>query len=391
MIEDVPDTRRRSPALRMAIIICAVAFGGTAIVLARRYTRPPPPEDPPAPGMTVTSDSVTLAPDAPMWSVVKIAPAAQPQPRWTDPVPAKIVFDETHTSRIGSPLAGRVTAVFVERGQHVTRGALLFTVASPNLAELRADIERGRVELTTARVNFDRIKALVEAGSIPAKELVTAQQQVTEAELAVKLADQKLASLRVAAGGDAQFTVTAPRDGVVVEKGVVVGQNVDPSNGTAMAIADLSEVWVVADLFETDVGALVPGARAKVNAGGAADLEGTVDHVSAIVDPDRHTVPVRVKLANPDGALRPNAYAQIRFFDPAVTKASLPASAVLSDGARSYIYIKAPGTGKLERRTILVGPVNGGEVPVLSGLEPGEAVVVQGAILLDNQIQLEDG
>src|SRR5512143_288770 len=372
-----------------AILTATLALGCSAIVLARRYQRPPPPKETPAPGMSLGSDSVTLAKDAPMWNVLKVAPAQAAGPHWTDPVPAKILFDETKTSRLGSPLAGRVTSVFVERGQRVTHGAQLFTVVSANLAELRNDISRAKLQQTTAKVNYDRIKALVEAGSIPAKELVSAQQEVAEADLAVKLADEKLASLKVTSGGESMFTVSAPRDGVVVEKNVAVGQNVDPTSGSVMAIADLTDVWVVADLFETDAGKLAPGAKAKVNVGGTSELEGVVANVSQVVDPDRHTVPVRVRLSNPDGSLRPNAYAQIQFFDPSDAKATLPASAVLSDGERTYVYIQEGGA--LRRRTVVVGPTNGGEVRVLSGLEPGEPVVVQGAILLDNQLQLEDG
>lgn len=376
---------------KVSILIGALCVGSGAIVLARHYQRPDPPIEKPAPGMSVGSDSVTLTADAPMWNVIKIAPADPPVAHWADQVPARIVFDEARTSRMGSPLAGRVTAVFVERGQQVKKGAQLFTVASPNLAELRADLEKAGVERNTAKVNYDRVKALVDAGSLPAKELVSAQQEVAEAELAVKLANQKLSSLKVSGGGEAAaFTVTAPRDGVVVEKNVVVGQNVDSSNASVMAIADLSDVWVVADLFETDVGSLASGAKAKVFVG-TAELEGTVDQVSAVIDPDRHTVPVRVKLANPDGSLRPNAYARIQFFDGSASKAELPTSAVMSDGEKTYVFVKEPKTGALKRRTVIVGTASSGKVPVLSGIEPGEPVVVQGAILLDNQIQLDDG
>jgi RND family efflux transporter MFP subunit len=277
----------------------------------------------------------------------------------------------------------------VERGQHVKTGDKLFTVSSPNLAELRADIEKANVERGTAKINFDRVKALVDAGSLPAKELVTAQQEVTEAELAVKLANQKLSSLKVVGGGDASFTVTAPRDGVVVEKNVAVGQEVDTSAGSVMAIADLSDVWVVADLFENDVGALEPGDKAKVIVGGTTEVDGQIDQVSAVVDPDRHTVPVRVRLANLAGTLRPNAYAQIKFFDPTPAKVSLPSSAVMSDGAQTYVYVKDK-SGALKKRTVVAGSAGGGRMPILDGIEPGEQVVVQGAILLDNQIQLDN-
>ncbi len=385
-----PTTAPMTRALRVPIIIGALVLSGGAIMLARHYKRPDPPKDVPAPGMTVGSDSVTLANDAPMWNVVKVAPADPAQPHWTDPIPARIVFDEARTSRLGSPLAGRVTAVMIERGQTVKQGALLFTVSSPNLAELRAELAKAKVEAETAHVNFDRVQQLVESGSLPAKELTTAKQEVAEAELAVRLAEQKLQSLKIAGAGDvASFTVTAPRDGVVVEKNIAVGQEVDNSAGSVMAIADLSDVWVVADLFENDVGALAPGAKAKVIIAGTTEVDGLVEQVSAVVDPDRHTVPVRVKLQNPSGNLRPNAYAQIQFFDPTAAKVSLPSAAVMSDGAQSYVYVKTP-KGELKRRTVTVGSVSGGKVPVLTGIEVGEQVVVQGAILLDNQIQLDN-
>ena len=384
-----PTSEDAGRVAKRPILIGVLVLGALAILVARHYHRPPPPTEPPAPGMTVGSDSVTLAAGAPMWNVVKVAPAAPAEPHWADPVPARIVFDEGRTSRLGSPLAGRVTAVMVERGQSVKNGAVLFEVSSPNLAELRADLDKALVERNTAQINFDRVKNLVDAGSLPAKELTNAQQEASEAELAVRLAQQKLASLKVAGAGAASFTVTAPRDGVVVEKNVSVGQEVDTSGGSLIAIADLSDVWVVADLFENDIGNLAPGARAKVTIDNQ-QLDGVVDMVSAVVDPDRHTVPVRVKLANPSGTLRPNAYAQIRFFDPTAAKVSLPETAVMSDGATNYVYVKDAKTGALKRRNVTIGSVSGGKIPVIAGVEPGEPVVVRGAILLDNQIEIDN-
>jgi len=387
-IAPVTPLRGGSQTKRIPILIGATVFAAAIVLLAIRYHRPDPPTEQPAPGMTVGSNAVTLAEGAPQWSVIKLATAKPAAQQWSDAVPGRIVFDEAHASRLGSPLAGRVTAVAVERGQHVKAGAPLYTIASPGLAELRAEREKAIVERTTARANLDRTQALVDAQSLPGKELVTAKQQVAEAELAVRLAEQKISSLRVTGSGEASFTVSAPRDGVVVEKNIAVGQEVDASSGTVMAIADLASVWVVADLFENDAGAIAPGTRAKVNVGNI-ELEGTVDQVSAVVDPERHTIPVRVKLGNPNGELRPNAYAQIRFFNTTPTTAvTLPATAVLSDGARNYVYVKEHGA--LVRRDITIGTPSGGDVPVVSGLGPQDQVVIQGAILLDNQIQLDN-
>jgi RND family efflux transporter MFP subunit len=378
----------RGSRLRLPMLIGAVLVGGAFIFGAQHYKRPDPPTEPPAPGMHVGSDFVKLDNDAPAWNVIKLGAPEATAPHWTDPIPAHVTFDEAKTSRLGSPLAGRVAQVMVERGEHVKTGKALFTVSSSGLAELRAELAKAQVERSTARANLDRTQALVDAGSIPAKELIIAKQELTEAELAVKLAEQKLSALRVAGNGESSFTVTAPRDGIVVEKNIAPGQQVDASTGSLVAIADLSDVWIVADIFETDVGALAPGVKAKVTAG-TVDREGEIEHVSGVVDPDRHTVPVRVRLANADGMLRPNAYTTIRFFDPTSAKVALPASAVMSDGAKSYIYVKG-ADGQLKRRDITVGSVADGKVPVLDGLQASEQVVLRGAILLDNQIQLDN-
>src|SRR5512140_465478 len=390
MTQEVPlPSATAGRSLRIPMVIC-LAVGIGSILLARCYRRPDPPTEPPAPGMRVGSNAVTLAGDAPAWKVLKLGTPTAAEPHWSDPVPTRIMFDEVRTYRLGSPLPGRVTAVVTERGQHVKSGTTLFTVSSPGLAELRSELAKTTAQRATAHTNLERVQALVDAGSLPAKELVTAKQEATEADLAVQLAEQKLAALRVTGGGDTSFTVTAPRDGVVVEKTVNTGQLVDPSNASLMAIADLSDVWVVADLFENDVGALVPGTKAKVSIpGGGPDRDATVEQVSAVVDPDRHTVPVRLRLENPDGALRPNAYATIRIFDPTPAVVILPAPAVLSDGAQSYVYRKDPD-GALRRHDITVGTASAGSVPVIAGLSATDQVVLSGAILLDNQIQLDN-
>jgi RND family efflux transporter MFP subunit len=281
--------------------------------------------------------------------------------------------------------------VYVERGQAVTTGTPLYTVSSANLADLVANQQRAKVELGAAVASYDRTQRAVDAQVLPGKDLNAAKQQLENAKLALKLADQKLSSLKVSNSGGAAFTVTAPRSGVVVERSVTIGETVSPDNGSLMAIADLSSVWVVADIFGSHLAGLAPGTRVRVSIGDGADgdRDAVIDQISQVVDPDRHAVPVRIKLENPDGLLRPNAYVQVRLFDPTPTKAMLPASAVMSDGNKSFVYIEQP-KGVLKRRDIEVGSVIAGRVPVTDGLELTDSVVVQGAILIDNEIALDN-
>lgn len=376
--------------VRGAILATACGIAIASLLIARAYERPKPTPEPPAPGMKVGSDWLSLEPGAPEWAVITTKPPDPPEPRWTEPVPARVVFDESRTSRLGAPLAGRVSAVFVERGQSVKTGAPLFAVSSPNVAELQSAVKLAEVDRDTAQKDYDRTKTAVDAQVLPGKELIAAKAKLDQANVALRAAQQKVQSLKVTAG-DAAFTVTAPRDGVVVEKSVALGQTVSPDQGSLVAIADLSNVWIVADIFGAHVATLQPGMKARVVIGGGGDIdrEATVDQVSAVVDPDRHGVPIRIKMDNSEGVLRPNAYVQVRLYDPTPTVAMLPAAAVMSDGQKSFVYLENP-KGVFKRHDLEVGSVINGRVPVTSGLSLTDHVVVQGVILVDNEIALDN-
>jgi RND family efflux transporter MFP subunit len=235
------------------------------------------------------------------------------------------------------------------------------------------------------------VHALVETRALPAKEELLAQQQLKEAEMSLKVAGAKVDALRVSGNVDNEFTVSAPCAGVVVEKHVLAGQEVGPDAATVqMVVADLSSVWVQADLFESDATEVKEGSRALVTSPSIPGLqaEGRVEMVSAVVDPDRHTVPIRVKLANPDGSLRPNTYARVRFSTEShAGTVEIPATALITDGARQYVYVR-DDKGRFARREIIAGASRDGRVPVLSGLAPGETIVDEGGLLLDNQVSL---
>ena len=320
------------------------------------------------------------------WQALSYTTIAPTPPHWTDAIPARIAFDETRTSRVGTPLGGRVTAVYVQLGEHVLAHAQLFGVTSSDLADLYSARAKAKIDLDAARTNFDRVKALVDRDSIPKKELVTAENDLKEAELTIRTTEQKLAALHVGSSGDTGFVVPAPRDGVVVEKTLATGQQVSPDNGSLVAIADLSTVWVVANVLEDALGGIKVHGKAQVLVDGVdVPVDGEVDQVSAVVDPDRHTVPVRVKLDNASGRLRPNAYAQVKFYDEGTSTLSVPASAVLSDGATQYVYVR-DDKGHLVRRDVVVGSPSGGLSAIRAGLSAGESVVSGGAQLLENQL-----
>jgi len=341
--------------------------------------------------MKVASGAISLASGAPQWKVLKLGGVVAPTERWSDPYPARFKVDEAFASKVGSPLSGRVTNVFIELGQPVKAGQPLFAVASPDIAELRASQQKAAVDLDVSKAAYERIKAMVEARALPAKDELESDSQLRQAQLALKLAQTKLSSLKVSSSGDNEFKVLAPRDGAVIEKAVLPSQHVD-SDDTLVSIADLDAVWVVADLFEADAVGLTPGMKARVTSPSLPGFqaEADVERVSSVVDPERHTVGVRVKLSNADGRIRPNTFAEVRFLSAAASGSTeIAASALVSDGPKQYVYVQDT-PGHFVRRDVVAGAVRDGRISIVKGLSAGESVVEQGAVLLDNQIDLSN-
>jgi len=383
---------RLRPTTRVGLVLALLVSAATVWASSRFVRKALPPVQTQT-GLTVENGAVAIASGAPQWQVLALETAKPIASTWTDAVPAFVKVDETKAARIGVPLAGRVTQVFAELGQPVDKGAPLFAVASADLAALHVEQSKAKVDVESAKNVLDRTRAIVEARALPEKEAVAAAQQLRQAELSFGVASSKLASLDITSKSENEFIVHAPRAGRVVEKNVLPGQELTPGAEAAlMLVADLSTVWVVADLFESDSDGVAPGVAARVTITSLPGvvIDGKVDMVSAVVDPERHTVPVRVRLDNADGRLKPNTYAKMQF------RASTPegsvevaAGALVSDGSKQYAYVKNPA-GRFVRRDVIAGAVRDQRVVVFKGIAPGETVVSKGAILLDNQIDLAE-
>ncbi len=335
--------------------------------------------------VTAAAAPSSLPADDPQWKALKLAPATPAVPHWTEPVSARFRIDESKAARVHAPLAGRVTRVLVELGDTVKPGDPLVALSSPDIAGMRAEREKAAVDIELARKTLDRVKIMVDAKAAAEKEQIDADQQYRQASVALRAAQAKLGSLKVT-GGDNEFTILAPRDGVVVEKNVLPSQIVQP-DAALVAIADVSTVWVVADIFEADAAGIEAGTKARVTSSSIPDLDiqTTVERISAVVDPTKHTVAIRVALPNPDKRLRPNLTASMRFeLPPPPSCVEVASSAIVSDGAKTYVFVRAEG--RFVRRPVVAGPPRDGKSPVLSGLAAGDIVVEEGSVLLENQI-----
>jgi membrane fusion protein, heavy metal efflux system len=343
------------------------------------------------PRITVEGNTLNIPEQAPQWRYVELGTASEAPPLPPPAVPGRVSFDEKRTASLSAPLPGRVERVLVRIGDRVQEGDRLFNVRSAAWADLEREMASARASVEVKRRIAARARELVEIRAAPEKDALAAEADLHEAELVAKASAAKRSSLRIAPEGDNLFWVVAPRSGTVVDLDVVASQEVQPSGDHPLVrISELTEVLVLADVQESDAYDLRVGGPViiRTRAGGVT-RPGTIDRISEVVDPKRRTVEVRIRAANADRALRPNAFVDVELqSDPSQKRVRVPAEAVVTDGESSVVFVSR-GQGKLERVTVMPGRQRSGEVELRAGLEPGVRYVSKGAILLLNQLTLE--
>ncbi len=300
--------------------------------------------------------------------------------------PARVAFREGAIAEIGTPVSGRIVQVHVRVGDTVTMGAPLLTLRSPDAAATRAQLAAARAALSNALAEARRSAEMLERGVGTERERRAADVRV--AELEIELARARTAVSIVGGGAGGDVVLRAPISGTVLSRRAVVGMAVEPGAEELVEIGDPSGIGVVAEVFDRDAALVRVGATASVVFPSIeGTLRGRVTHVAPIVTAGMRTVPVRIELEEVPASLRSGLFGRvsIALVDEGIV---LPSSAVLvRDGQHTVVYLDQGG-GRYSRREVTVGPPIDGHVPVLSGLEPGERAVVEGALLLDGAADL---
>jgi cobalt-zinc-cadmium efflux system membrane fusion protein len=378
-----------------SVITTAVALGVAvgAIVMGLGWPERKAARAASARGVAVNPEQnqIAFATGAPQWHFVKVGTVEPVKARRTERIPGRVRIDESRAARVGTPLPGRVTRVFVELGQRVTKGTPLFAVASPDLATLKVEREKADLDYELAKKTLDRVVELVKARAAPLKEELEARKQFQAAALSVKLANLKLTALRVDGGSRNEFVVVSPLDGVVADKNVLVEQIVSPENGhTLILVADLSVVRIEAQLPQAQATEIALGAEARITWPSAPGeiIVGKVDQISAVVDARRYTVAIRSKVDNASGKLRANMFVEVAFgIQPEPRMVEVPARAIVSNGPAQAVFVET-SPGNFVKRRVVADSAREGVVPIRSGLRAGERIAVRGAIFLDNQLEL---
>jgi RND family efflux transporter MFP subunit len=295
-----------------------------------------------------------------------------------------------------TPLAGgRVTRVPIELGQHVSRGATLAEIYSPDLAEARTRYLSMKADLEAGEARVSRTERLAQIGAASQQELELARAEHTRHETELEQAAARLRLLGVdpahvthataANPASATLRVSAPQEGVVLERPATVGMTVEPSTVLA-TLVDLSPVWVIADIYERDFSAVRAGAPATITTDAYPDLRltGRVTYMSPEVRPETRTVEIRVEVPDPTGRLRLGMFVTVTLEGiPRPAGAVIPRAAVQTLGARTVVYVALDeSAGRFEERPVILGDGDDARVSVTMGVIPEERIVTAGSFSL---------
>ena len=316
-----------------------------------------------------------------------------------------ITVDEDHSTPVLLPFSGQVADVLVQAGEAVRRGQPLLKIASNDFVDARAALvtataqtATAQAQLRTAQDNAKRQEAIYQTAGGALKDyrqaqsdLLAAQASAASASGAVTAARGRLGTLSgagVQTGSGAQAVYAAPVSGVIVSRGVAPGQYVGAGGDKPlMTIASLADVWLVAQLPESDAASVKVGDPVTVTtpAYPGRSFRAVINNVAAALDPATHRLPVRATVANPDGALKPQMFASfsIQRVGHAAHGIRVPSQAVIHEGDGARVWIVAGPGGLLRAQTVTVSDSQDGFDTIASGLKPGDRVVTAGALFVN--------
>lgn len=394
-------TRAYQIALIFSVAVCILLAATLAYVLVypRRAAAPAGTQDPVVARGPETSSSPVqhadnaLATSEPTLAPIQISPRRLQQIGVTTAtaqiknvsdqlnVPGNVVIDEERLSYVQTRFPGWIQDVYANATyQYVHKGQPLFTVYSPDLVS-------SEQEYLLAKQNQNAFSS--DMHNMAAHESGWLLKAAEERLLQFGVSPKTITDLAQSGKVQRNITIDSPVSGYITERTALPNAYVQPET-KLYTIADLSTVWVYANVFQNDTGRLKPGdtAQVTVDAYPGRKFNGRIDQILPEVDPTTRTVRVRLIFRNPGVVLKPGMFVNVAISLSLGRQLVIPASAVLQSGPRAIAFVDH-GNGSLEPRTIQVGPQFDDSLVVLSGLKAGENVVSSANFLVDSEAQLQ--
>ncbi len=308
----------------------------------------------------------------------------------------QIALNGDTTTQVFSPYSGRVVRVLASPGEYVKQGAPLLRIEASEFVQAQSDLLNSAATLKLARINEERKHAAYDSKGGSLQDWQQAQADLAAAENASTAAgnrlrilgktSQEIAAIETAKKTDAATFVVAPIGGIVTDRQVGPGQYIQSgASSPVFSIGDLSTVWLVADVPETDAPFIERGqdVEVRVLALPGQTFKAKLTAIGAQVDPVTRRVPVRATLTNADSKLKPQMFASFSIITSGDSQApAVPEEAIVREGDQARVWVVATNN-TLALRSIRTGRSNDGMVEVLEGLKAGERVVTRGSLFID--------
>lgn len=341
----------------------------------------PPPKTP-----KKSPDTISYAPGSPELDSLQLVTAINgPLPVSAD-LNARVALDEARTSRVGAPVAGRVTQVLADIGQPVRVGQPLAYLDAPDLGQARADLLTAQAQRNQKAQEMQRSRMLFAGDAIARRDVEAAEAQAATASAELERASLRLRNLG-GGRGDA-LPLTSSVGGYVVDRQINPGQQIAAGQSPLYTVSDPRHLWLNVDVPEDSIGRVRIGEHIEfdVPAYPGRRFGGTITQIGLAVDPATRRVQVRAETANPDLALKPEMYARARLTtDDGRRAIKVPNAAIFESGMKSYVF-RAEAPGRFRRVPVEVGEHGDAYSYVTSGLRNGDRIVGEGALLLNAQL-----
>jgi len=296
----------------------------------------------------------------------------------------KVTYDQDKVVRIYPMVSGNVTEVKATLGDYVKKGQVLAIIESSEITSAENDIVTARANLAVSEKNLAATEDMFKSGIASEKEYIAAREEAEKARSELNKADTILS---IYGGEESDYIVKAPVSGFIVEKFVNPGMQIRPDNTSNLfTISDLSKVWVLASVFETEISGIKIGEKVNITTISYPDkvFNGSIDKIYNVLDPDNKTMQVRIRLDNRNILLKPEMYARVAVHQ--VTDSvmlAIPSKSVVFDQNKYWVVIFQDRCNVHASQVDIAGTANS-FVYVRSGVRRGEEVITSLQLLIYN-------
>ena len=328
----------------------------------------------------------------PQLKLLALSPVRQAQVEKIE-LPARLVWNEEKTQRVYSAFSGRVGIISVDLGQQVSTGQVLAKLSSPEFGAAQSEAQRAQADLSLARQTNERQQKLFEIGVIARKELDQSNAEVKRNEAAFELAQNRIKIYENPSAINLELALRAALNGVVVERNINPSQELRPDLNQAplFVISDPTSLWLQIDAQERDLASLSPGSAidVKVSALGDRVYPARLSVVGEQIDPVTRSIKLRAIVSNLDRSLKSEMLAKAVYQKQSKGLLEVPSAAVFLRGKQHAVFV-AVSSASFELREVDVAELGTDRTLIRTGLQEGEQVVTQNALLLLREIKFAE-